>query len=67
MIGEYAFAGCTALSAVEGRVYISMIGDYAFENCTSLTKLTLQRKATVDDTSFSGCIYLQIEYVQYQQ
>ena len=40
-IGDYAFAGCTALTAIEIPESVSDIGDYAFNGCGALSDITI--------------------------
>lgn len=55
-IGDYAFAGCSALREVVfvGNA-VTRIGKYAFAECVSLEKIALPSNVTVlDDRAFSG-------------
>ncbi|MDE7082800.1 MAG: leucine-rich repeat protein [Clostridia bacterium] len=52
-IGEFAFAGCTALESVTGLNNIVTVNDYAFANCSALTSLELNSAETIGEGAFS--------------
>ncbi len=64
LVGERAFAGCTALETVNVSGIVSGIGSNAFSNCTKLKELNVSGMvfATQYD-AFSGCNSLSDAYI----
>ena len=59
IIGEYAFADCTALLRVECTSGVRQIGAYAFENCTALVRVPLtDGLKQLGRGAFRGCTSL---------
>ena len=55
-IGEDAFRGCTALTAVIIPDTVTTIGNYAFYNCYGLTSVLIPNSVTtIGNSAFSGC------------
>ena len=55
-IGEYAFYGCTGLTAITIPDSVTSIGEYAFYGCTGLTSITIPNSVTwIGDCAFSYC------------
>ncbi len=58
-IGDYAFAGCNALSALSLSSSVTTIGAHAFENCVNLSEFTIPANAQkLGEYAFKGCIAL---------
>lgn len=58
-IGESAFDGCTALTAIEAPGLVST-GNFAFRGCTALTAITLpDTLSTLGEGAFQGCTALR--------
>ena len=58
-IGQYAFRGCTGLTAVTIPESVTGISSGAFYDCTSLTKVTIPAGVTsVGSSAFYGCTSL---------
>ena len=56
-IGDYAFAGCTALTNIQ-LDDITSIGDHAFEGCSGLTTATFPKVRAIGEQAFKGCVML---------
>ena len=55
-IGNYAFHGCSSLTAITIPNSVTSIGDYAFEKCSSLTAITIPNSVTsIGDWALSSC------------
>ncbi len=55
-IGNYAFAGCTALRYAKTPKELTSVGNYAFSGCTNLQRIILSQNAvTIGISSFYGC------------
>ncbi len=55
-IGDYAFEGCTGLTAVKIPNSVTKTGDNAFAGCTGLTAVTIPDSVTkIGGGAFSGC------------
>ena len=55
-IGEWAFSGCSGLTAIQIPSSVTSIGDYAFSNCSSLTTVEIPNSVTsIGSHAFSGC------------
>jgi len=58
-IGDYAFQGCSALTAVTIGANVTTIGDYAFQNCSALTGVTIPDAVTsIGGVAFYECFAL---------
>jgi len=56
-IGEYAFAGCSALTSVNIPNSVTEIGGSAFSGCSALTSVTIPNSVTyIGDHAFYNCI-----------
>ena len=55
-IGDYAFAGFTALQELDLGSGILSVGDMAFSGCTALERLTVHPETTtLAESAFAGC------------
>ena len=55
-IGEWAFSGCSGLTAIQIPSSVTSIGDYAFSDCSSLTTVEIPNSVTsIGSHAFSGC------------
>ena len=55
-IGEWAFSGCSSLTAVEIPNSVTSIGESAFYGCSSLTSVEIPNSVTsIGSSAFSGC------------
>lgn len=55
-IGNYAFYGCSGLTAVEIPNSVTSIGDWAFSDCTSLTSVEIPSSViSIGNGAFYGC------------
>ena len=55
-IGDYAFAGCDALTGVTIPDSVTSIGEYAFEDCEALTSVSIPDSVTeIGECAFIGC------------
>ncbi len=55
-IGEFAFMGCTALTAIDIPGSVTSIGKYAFTDCEALTAIEIPGSVTsIDVGVFGGC------------
>ena len=60
-IGNYAFIGCSGLTAVEIPNSVTSIGDSAFENCRGLTAVEIPNSVTtIGSCAFWGCNNLEM-------
>ena len=61
VIGESAFSGCSALSAVTLPDGLRAIGDSAFSGCSVLKEVTIPGSvSTVGDGAFNGCFLREL-------
>ena len=59
-IGDWAFAGCNALTSVAIGNGVTSIGEGAFQGCSSLTSVTIPDSVTsIGSAAFNGCDNLQ--------
>ncbi len=55
-IGDYAFNGCSSLTAITIPTSVTTIGDWAFTSCSSLTAVTIPNSViTIGYAAFSIC------------
>jgi hypothetical protein len=54
-IGNYAFSGCSSLTAVSLPAGLTSIGNGAFQNCGGLTTISLPASLTSIGSAFAGC------------
>ena len=55
-IGDYAFQGCSGLTAVTIPSSVTKIGDYAFGGCSGLTEVTIPSSVTeIGRGAVNGC------------
>ena len=55
-IGDYAYAFCTKVTAVEIPRSVKVIGEAAFKGCSSLTRVVIPDSVTtIGDHAFEGC------------
>ena len=55
-IGDYAFAGCDALTSITIPNSVTSIGDRAFRNCSSLTSVAIPNSVTsIGERAFGDC------------
>ena len=55
-IGNYAFDGCSSLTAITLPESVTSIGSQAFRNCSSLTTITIPEGVTnIGGNAFYGC------------
>jgi hypothetical protein len=55
-IGDYAFSGCTGLTAIGITRYVTSIGIGAFEGCTGLTSITIPNTVMyINNGAFRNC------------
>ena len=57
-VGDYAFAGCTALASVELPSSVKSVGACAFSGCTALSSVGLGSVESLGWSAFSGCASL---------
>ncbi len=58
-VGNYAFSGCEALTAIEVPDNVIVLGNYAFEKCSGAKTATIGTGVTaIDDSSFFYCTAL---------
>lgn len=58
-IGEYTFAGCSALESITDMPTVTAVGAHAFDNCASLANVSgLTAVASIGDYAFAGCAAL---------
>ncbi|HMM06395.1 MAG TPA: leucine-rich repeat protein [Clostridiales bacterium] len=58
-IGDYAFAGCSQITAMTIPDSTLFIGNYAFSNCTAMTSLTIGENVDyIGENAFENCIHL---------
>ena len=56
VIGDWAFIGCSGLTAVSIPDSVTSIGDWAFSGCDSLTAVSIPGNVTsIGDGAFYGC------------
>ena len=60
-IGDYAFAGCTELTAVTIPKNVTVIGQGAFFGCKNLRVTVLNGDAAIAEDAFDGCLSVQID------
>ncbi len=66
-IGEYAFSGCTGLTAITIPNSVTSIGSSAFFGCTGLTSITIPESVTsIGYYAFSSCTGLTSIQVEAQ-
>ena len=59
-IGNYAFSGCTNLTAITIENSVTSIGERAFQSCTGLISVTIPNSVTeIGGLAFSGCTSLK--------
>jgi hypothetical protein len=58
MIGDYAFYGCSSLTAVTIPDGVTTIGEEAFRDCAALMKLSLSPAISVESGAFMNCTAL---------
>jgi len=55
-IGEFAFSGCSGLTALNIPNSVTSIGNYAFESCNGLTSVTIPSSVTsIGNDAFQYC------------
>ncbi len=60
-IGEWAFYGCTGLTAIEIPDFVTSIGKRAFYNCIGLKSVTIPNSVTsIGKEAFEGCTGLTL-------
>ena len=57
-VGNYAFAGCTALTQIN-LAQAKTIGEYAFAECDALVDVSLAQVRTIGAYAFAGCELLK--------
>ena len=58
-IGEWAFGGCSPLTAISIPASVTSIGECAFDGCNSLTSITIPSSVTsIGECAFDGCFSL---------
>ena len=63
-IGEYAFAGSSALTSVQIPAGVTQIEDYAFANCSALPAITLPIGVTVPQLLLAAFRYAAAGYAE---
>ena len=58
-IGDYAFAGCTKLTAIKTGTSFTSVGTKAFFGCSALTDIELMFVQSIGDSAFEGCKLLK--------
>ena len=58
-IGDYAFAGCTKLTAIKTGNSFTSVGTKAFFGCSALTDIELMAVQSIGDSAFEGCKLLK--------
>ena len=53
-IGDYAFYGCSSLTAITIPEGVTSIGDYAFDNCTALKKVIIEDGSSTLSLGYNG-------------
>ena len=59
LIGESAFANCTAMKNLTVNSSVTTIGQHAFLNCSALENATIQNNGTIGASAFENCSKLQ--------
>ena len=61
-IGNYAFAGCSSLSAANLPSTVTSLGDYAFWNCNTLSSVTMSGVTELGEYVFRGCRFTSLDF-----